>query len=539
MKVILSILISRMDDRGGDSYGYYQGGEIVKNIGTAAYGVDLDKITSGRSLMLHTRKATIGEKTRENAHPWRINNLVGIHNGGVQNHMDIQKKYSRNFNVDSQHIFAHISEDLPLHELTSWGALVYVDELESYERMWCSRFNDGVLTIIGVGNRPKETTDLLFCSLPDALKSAIDMAKIPYATAYKVDAGRLYHMYNGELHYTLPEITLPFNPRNIFGRRSLDFDLSYVPAKRIETSAPNNRLPKASFDRAYPNPNELNCGYDKASWEGPPRLKETRRNERKEQIKQRSKIEHKSEIEIRAFVRSRTGLEAWYKGGKCAYCEAIAQVRVPTTEQIFCTDCWEHWEEIYPILLTEHEFYLVGGPLMKVPDRTVVHPDWDDVNSGVQINEYEDLETEDEDEMENSLCERCLINKATEFHAKLDMTLCIACRIENHIPATEVVQIIDLQRVFDPQNPHQVDDNLEKDLNMIYPEDTQCDQKCGEYGLVRYMDRVNQKFLFVCLTCLDILTERDKKLDRPIQIGFHRPIPKFTLIKNPNLDIIH
>ena len=52
----------------------------------------------------HTRHATVGEHTDENAHPFICGNTIGAHNGGITNLTEIKNLTKQNFNVDSNYL---------------------------------------------------------------------------------------------------------------------------------------------------------------------------------------------------------------------------------------------------------------------------------------------------------------------------------------------------------------------------------------------------------------------------------------------------
>lgn len=70
----------------------------------------------------HTRYATAGHITVDNAHPFNINGLVGAHNGIIYNHREKQTIHQTKYEVDSQMAF---------HQLSLFGANG-LNELQGY-----------------------------------------------------------------------------------------------------------------------------------------------------------------------------------------------------------------------------------------------------------------------------------------------------------------------------------------------------------------------------------------------------------------------
>lgn len=498
MKVILSILINRMDDRGGDSWGWYSDGRIKKGVGTASFGVDLNDIAGNQMLMLHTRKATVGAKTAANAHPWRINNLIGMHNGGVANHDEMNRKYKRDFDVDSMHIFAHISEDRPLSELIAHGAIVYTDELAPVPgTIWHSRFNGGVLTVAKICSaRGKPSTDVIFCSLADPIRSALDLAKVPFYQGFKTEENRLYHIESGQLFFKLPEIELPF----------------------AEKSGYSNRY---NFD--------LNCGYDDdwglrtgCGMGFRPEMLPPKPQERS------GSVGSSTALSIKAFVRVRQGLEAWYKEGICSWCNANrAQLRIPCTEQFYCMACWTRIEGFVPFLLdaTEHDLFL-------------------DDQSAKQVTATMSSEVADaEDEEIITICEECQQEPPRWYCTKLDMVICEICRQERGLGIENLVDVrVPPASILKPGILNATDQRLvmiEKHVGEFDPAKEgrcECSPNCQEPGRFHYMSELQKKLLWVSNKCFDRLYGADGKLRTSKILSFKHAVDEKISARKPDFD---
>lgn len=134
--VMMPFLALEMLRRGRDSWGVTDGINVVKKIGPI---IDSWQLPSwGDSLIFHTRAGSVGDKTITNQHPFVFPEIddedqptgkliVGVHNGGISNHSELNAKYKRNFPVDSMHVFAHIAEGWPINELRGAGAFVWFE----------------------------------------------------------------------------------------------------------------------------------------------------------------------------------------------------------------------------------------------------------------------------------------------------------------------------------------------------------------------------------------------------------------------------
>lgn len=125
------------DDRGGDSWGWYApiANKIYHDMGLCQ-GL-ARHLAVHPNIIAHTRKATVGEKTLENSHPFVMGKIIGAHNGGVWNHAAQGAK----FDVDSQHIFDKLSRDEDLSELNGYGAIEWIDRLHESGRIYLCRIS--------------------------------------------------------------------------------------------------------------------------------------------------------------------------------------------------------------------------------------------------------------------------------------------------------------------------------------------------------------------------------------------------------------
>lgn len=131
LRDLANVLSETNDARGGDSWGYYgysaRQDDYTTNRGLGKITPIVDELLEYSVVMAHCRNATTGEVTVENSHPFKVGNLLGAHNGCVYNHRELNNKYSRDFSVDSQHIFQHISEGTSIEDIIGYGSLEWVD----------------------------------------------------------------------------------------------------------------------------------------------------------------------------------------------------------------------------------------------------------------------------------------------------------------------------------------------------------------------------------------------------------------------------
>lgn len=183
----MTLLGLYMQERGRRSWGWTDGTQVVKSVGVLEDGWNAS-FFGYKQAALHTRQPTTGVVSEKNAHPFKIGDIIGMHNGIVHNHDELNKKYNRNCDVDSEHIFHHIHDGVNLEDIRAYGAVVYWKDGQIY----LGRFNNGDLTLV------RTEAGFFFASTRSSLEKTLRMSGLAKrAIYYKLKEDRLYKL-NGD-----------------------------------------------------------------------------------------------------------------------------------------------------------------------------------------------------------------------------------------------------------------------------------------------------------------------------------------------------
>lgn len=204
-----------MANRGTDAWGATNGVEIYKSLGSIIYGWrDWDKWERWKQGIWHTRAASVGKGDEiVNAHPFIVekqtgkligaeevgkgycelegvapkDTIIGIHNGGISNWTELEKKYTdrKGFLVDSIHIFAQLAQGFPMSELNGYGAVAWYNE----GRLNLVKFNGGDLHVVRM-----KSGEVVFCSVLASIHDAAAMCNGEVEQEYDVNTEVQYEV---------------------------------------------------------------------------------------------------------------------------------------------------------------------------------------------------------------------------------------------------------------------------------------------------------------------------------------------------------
>ncbi len=215
-------------ERGKDSSGLYIDGNIIRDTSSPDYILssivnDNDEVKINMCLG-HSRKASVGRITIENAHPFEFGNIIGAHNGTLTNTEELSKFTGQKFEVDSKYIF-YLLNIMPAEEV--------VKKLEgSFAMWWIDKTKDNRLFMF------RKVSPLSYCIDNNAFTFSSEGYHLNLVTESNT---KLKDLKDGAM-LELNTDTLKYQITQIKGLRKIKYETKVVRVEEVIT--PSDPLPQ-------------------------------------------------------------------------------------------------------------------------------------------------------------------------------------------------------------------------------------------------------------------------------------------------------
>lgn len=208
---MIPYLALEIERRGIDSWGLTDGQEIYRRLGPISEGLmgvlKSGKIDNWQKLLMHTRAASTGMVDLQNCHPLVGNGndrtIIGIHNGVISNHNEMNQLLGRNMTCDSMHLFQNLAEDINWEELNGWGVALWTDSKEDHAFINLARLGShSDICVIQL-----ESGEIIACSWEESIRKTVRWVDGKIKHEFKIKPEMLYQICNGDIVEIRPMVT--------------------------------------------------------------------------------------------------------------------------------------------------------------------------------------------------------------------------------------------------------------------------------------------------------------------------------------------
>ena len=161
-----------------------------KFVTSREWATSMDDMVNSNVYLGHTRFATMGDVTKENAHPFKVGRTVGAHNGCLTNMSSLQVTLSKSCEVDSQLVFKAIDDSQTIQEAINYikgdFALSFVKD--TYDTLYLCRETNRPLSVAYWS----EARILFYASKKEYIEKALLKAKLYKVDTIDLEINKLY-----------------------------------------------------------------------------------------------------------------------------------------------------------------------------------------------------------------------------------------------------------------------------------------------------------------------------------------------------------
>jgi predicted glutamine amidotransferase len=207
---LVSSLGTGIDARGGDACGFVslsnKGFQVGKKLGywSERRRTFVERAANARLTMMHSRWATCGKNTVDEAHPFAVKRggrivLYGAHNGRVYNGYQSARKHGRDIAVDSQEIFELLADNDydGIRNLEGYGVITWINTKDPDKINLLRLSEDSEIYVVETKDRK-----VVYGSTPVIVHSALKSAGLEHKDWFIINVGTVYSLRNNGVYLT-------------------------------------------------------------------------------------------------------------------------------------------------------------------------------------------------------------------------------------------------------------------------------------------------------------------------------------------------